>query len=121
MKEQAKNYYLGRNGNKRLNCAQSIAKAFENKYPVTSELHEELKNCGSGKAPGGVCGSIYAVKLILDERAPGKIEECLKKFLEKAGSLKCKEIRSQKKLSCIGCVECSAELLDDIDTIRTKS
>jgi hypothetical protein len=120
MKEKAINHYLGINGHKRKNCALSIVKAFEDKYPLPEYLQDELKTCGSGKAPGGICGSIYAVKLILENNVPGKSEECLKKFAEKAGSLRCKEIRSLKKLSCVGCVEFSAELLVNIDTNQSK-
>ncbi len=111
MKEKAKNHFLGLNGHKRMNCALAVVEAFHEKYPLDPKHKEELHNCGGGKAPGGICGGIYAAKVILDQYATGKSEMALSEFASIAGSVKCSEIRKAKKLSCLRCVELSSEHL----------
>ncbi len=73
MKEKAKNHFLGHYEHKRLNCALAIAEAFHEKYPLDPKQMEQLQHCGGGKAPNGICGSVYAAKVILDKYAPGRI------------------------------------------------
>ncbi|MCX5782573.1 MAG: C-GCAxxG-C-C family protein [Elusimicrobia bacterium] len=111
MKEKAKNHFLGLNGYKRLNCAMAVAEAFHEKYPLDSKHLEQLKSCGGGRAPAGICGSIFAAKVIMDQYLPGKSGQVLSEFASIAGSVKCGEIRRSKKLSCVRCVELSAEHL----------
>ncbi len=105
--EKAKKHYLGKEGHERLDCAQSILRAF-------SELDEKDKESlckGGGKAPNGECGAFCAAKHLLTKRCPGKLKEFEAYFNEAAGSLKCDEIRKTRKLSCLGCVEKAAEYL----------
>jgi len=111
MKERAKNHFLGLDGHKRLSCALAIAEAFHEKHPLDPKHKELLKNCGGGKAPDGICGGIYAAKIIMDQYTPNKSDEALSKFASQTGSIKCSEIRSLKKLSCLNCVELSAEIV----------
>lgn len=98
--EKAKKHYLGKDGHERLDCAQSILRAFGHQAP-------EIK----GRMPGGNCGAYSAAKQILLKKHPKKLKEFEDYFMEIAGSLKCDEIRKLRKLSCLGCVEKAAEFL----------
>jgi len=95
---------------KRLNCAQSILTGFKDSHAVTDEKILEAKKHGGGRAPENKCGALHsASELIRDEDVRKKAEEA---FAAKAGSVKCREIREKGKLSCAGCVELAAELLE---------
>lgn len=107
----AKNYFLGKEGLKRLNCAQSVISAFKDKYSIDNETVELFELYGGGKAPEGMCGAYYAAKFALEQRSPEKLEEFEKYFIDLAGSVSCHQIRANKKLSCLGCVEKSAEFI----------
>ncbi len=112
MKELAKAYYLGKKGPRRLNCAQSIAETFREKFPFDEETMELLSSCGGGKAPEGYCGAFYATKRILDRHFSQVAEEKMELLRSFAGSLKCREIKSLKKKSCLECIEKSVEVVD---------
>lgn len=104
--ETAKNYYLGKAGYKRMNCAQSVVCAFKEKFKLDDNTVESFGSYGAGNAPGGLCGAFYAAKCILEKyAAAGKLSELETLFLEQAGSVKCNDIRKARKLSCLGCVE----------------
>ena len=108
------NHFLGRDGYKRLNCAQSVIKAFEKKFQLDETVVELFALYGKGKAPDGLCGSYYAVKYLCENNPTIKnFAEFHKLFLEAAGSIKCSEIKDAKKLSCLGCVEKCAEFLQN--------
>ncbi|MDP3791334.1 MAG: C-GCAxxG-C-C family (seleno)protein [Candidatus Omnitrophota bacterium] len=109
---KAKAYYTDRSGPKKLNCAQVVIAAFREKFDLDENTVHLFASFGSGRAPEGECGALYAAKFILDKNYQDKTEECRNIFMSKAGSIKCKEIRRLKKLSCIGCVETAAGFLD---------
>lgn len=110
---KARNSYIGQGGCTRMNCSQSVGSAFKEKLNLEDELVDSFKACGGGNAPGGVCGAYYATKLILDKHDKEKSKEFKQYFMEQAGAMECKNIKSLKKLSCIGCVEKSAGFLND--------
>ncbi|MBF0477914.1 MAG: DsrE/DsrF/DrsH-like family protein [Candidatus Omnitrophica bacterium] len=113
--ENAKSYYLGKDGCKKSNCAEAVAHAFKDKFNMTDEEIALFARWGGGQSPEGQCGSLYAAKVMLEKKYPEQIKVCESVFLSTAGSLKCKDIRSLKKLSCLGCVEKAGEFLDQID------
>jgi hypothetical protein len=53
----AKNHYLGKEGCKRMNCAQSVINAFKEKFDLKKETIELFKVYGAGRAPEGLCGA----------------------------------------------------------------
>lgn len=110
----AKNHYLGKDGYKRMNCAQSVISAFKEKFDLSTEIIESFRAYGAGRAPEGLCGAFYAARYILEKSAADKSTELEKYFLDQAGAVKCHEIRAGKKLSCIGCVEKCAEFLEKV-------
>lgn len=95
---------------KRMNCAEAVAGAWHKVTGKNSEVTESMSDCGSGRAPMGLCGAIYAAQLVSDK---DKKEELNDRFADAAGSLVCREIRSMRKLSCVACVELAATLLEE--------
>jgi hypothetical protein len=111
---KAKANYTGQGVARRLNCAEAIVEAFRDKFPLKADELAIFVSCGTGRAPGGCCGSLYAAKVLLGKNHPDKVEECEQVLARKAGSTKCREIRSLKKLSCVGCVETIAGFMEAV-------
>lgn len=112
MKEKAKDYFLGKNGRPRLNCARSVAETFRERFPLDEKRAAILSACGGGMAPGGYCGAFYAAKCILEHHLPRQAPESMEYLRSAAGSLKCREIKSLKKISCVQCVEKAVEAIE---------
>ncbi len=106
--------FIGRNGVKRLNCAQAVASAFIEDGIASKEECDELSAFGNGKAPNGCCGSVYAAKRMLENAGEGKLEQFEKEFLIYAKSLICSEIKSKKEIKCFQTVRKSVELVEKI-------
>lgn len=107
---KASRYFFGK---EKYNCAQAIAKYFQEEYNITDELIASYKSKGSGRIEGGICGSCYAAEKLL--KNPEDVEKFKQYFIEKAGSLKCKEIRDLKVISCAGTVDLAADLLKEFN------
>ncbi len=86
------------------NCAQSVALGANR--PI---LAEELRSCGGGRAPEGICGALHAALLLAPEE---RREEIRGAFRERAGALTCREIKGESKTPCLACVELASELLE---------
>jgi len=111
-REKAIDYFFGRNGAKRMNCAQAVAVAFESYGLFSKEEFQEFMICGNGKAPQGYCGAVYAAIKAL-EKIDGAVKvQFMNDFNEYAGSLSCKIIRNNKKITCSQCVERSAGFIE---------
>lgn len=98
--EKAKDYYTGKAGI-RLNCAQAVAAAFDHDAAPYAA-------CGGGRAPQGWCGAAYAAANLIQD--PAAVETA---FQQAAGTIRCSELRAQRHLSCLGCIELSATLVKD--------
>jgi len=94
----------------KLNCAQSILKAYRHRKDITQNEIDAARTLGGGKAPGGACGALHAALLLHDDAE--KKQSLRESFTERAGSEQCREIRAKKIVSCAECVELAAELLD---------
>lgn len=116
---KAKNIFLGRDGEKRLNCAQAVLAAFKDNLKVDENLIALAQAHGGGRAPKGYCGAYWAAELLIEKYCcPEKAAEFEQYFKEKAGSLLCGEIRPLRKLSCVGCVEEAARFIADSSAER---
>lgn len=106
MKETASEYHRQRRGN----CAQSVAFAWGAKNPGGRGVEESFAGYGGGRAPGGLCGAVFAGC----ELAGADAAEAIKReFAEQSGGvLTCKEVRAAKKKTCTECVGLAAELLE---------
>lgn len=112
--DKAKNIFLGRDGEKRQNCAQAVLSAFKKEMSVDESLIDLAKNHGGGRAPEGACGAYWSAKALIEKHCcPEKAEEFEKYFREKASSLTCRDIRAKRQLSCLGCVEASAKFISE--------
>jgi hypothetical protein len=111
--KKAKSIYLGQNGYARMNCAQAVMSAFKEDFCIDEAKINELQHCGGGRAPEGLCGAFYATSEILKLKNAEGIENLENTFLEHAGSVKCKEIRASKKMSCLDCIEKSATFIQE--------
>jgi len=117
-KIKAKNHFLGKDGHAKLNCAQSVIKAYHDLFNVSAQEVDAFAGLGGGKAPEGKCGAYYAACQLALKNNPLKISQFEQDFINAAGSLKCKEIRSKRKLSCLGCIEKAAELLEGMSDCK---
>jgi hypothetical protein len=112
MVDTARNFFLGKNGYPRKNCAEAVKFAAQERHGI--EHNGDLSACGSGRAPDGLCGACYAVYSIINSENRIKAAEFLDHFNSKAGSIKCREIRSARITSCIRCVEIAAEYSEQL-------
>jgi len=92
----------------RFNCAQSVLHAWREVSGDKSIALANLKPFGGGRAPGGLCGALYAACTV----APTKVGQLNAHFAARMGSLYCKELRAARRNSCEACVAHAAELLE---------
>ncbi len=91
----------------RLNCAQAVRHARTSVYGEEVMPVSDLKPFGGGRAPGGLCGALYAPCIL----APQKAESLMSRFAQELGSTRCEELRTNKKHPCEGCVAMGARLV----------
>lgn len=107
MREVAESNFRGID---KLNCAQAILKTFKESYDVCETTIASHSKSGGGRVEGNTCGAIYAATLLEpDELVRKKLTDG---FVKEAGSLKCRDIRKSKSLTCHQCVGLTAELLE---------
>lgn len=118
--EKAVSSFTGKNGI-RMNCAQSVLNGFKEEFKISGDKLIEFQKYGGGRAPDGACGAFYAAKTILESSGgEGKIEELEKTFMDCANSTKCREIKMNNCLSCLGCVEKASLFLDSYLKSKNK-
>ena len=89
------------------NCAQAVLTALVGPAEVDRARLATFAGYGSGNAPGGECGALFAAKALLaDADARQRVEEA---FLETASSTKCRDIRARRTIACRRCVQTAAE------------
>lgn len=111
--KKAKSYFLGQDGCSRVSCAAAILSAFKEKLQIDDDEINNFKSYGGGRAPDGLCGAYYAAKSISNKLNNDQLDKLEKDFFGFAGALKCSEIRTLKKKSCIQCVGKCAEFLQN--------
>ena len=99
-------------------CSQSVMCAFCDDAGIS---HDEARKIAAPYSGGRAikCGALYAGELILKAKFGDDtkfVDELDKKFLEKVGAINCRDIRSKNLRPCIGCVEDSATILDEMLT-----
>lgn len=92
-----------------LNCAQAVAHAFDRE-----DLVAELQSCGGGKAPGGLCGALYAAMKICGEA--GNADTLADAFEKKLGYRRCLSLKQEGRVPCPDCVATAVELLENAGT-----
>ena len=106
MKEEALKHFRQGKG---YNCAQTVYYSQIKHGAVCEKTMEELGQAGGGRAPDGLCGALYAAKLHLPEERKIEIRT---QFEEVGGSVRCRDIRKARKMSCHDCVAEAADFLE---------
>lgn len=88
-------------------CAQTVYAAYAS--ADSDGLAEMAANSG-GRAPDNMCGALYAALKILPE---GRRDAAIAEFAKRAGSTKCREIKTQFGTPCPKCVEIAADILEN--------
>ena len=115
LENTALNHYIGKDGLQRRNCAQAILCAFQETLDIQDDVIEKYSEFGTGRAPENKCGAIFAAEYVLElTDHVDQIQPLLNLFESEAGSVKCREIRHAKKMSCLGCVQNSARFLSEV-------
>lgn len=96
-------------GAKKYNCAQAIMKAFQDFGDYDDTFIEQYQAFGGGRADGGLCGALYAAKVIAE--SAGKADKVEKRFGKEAGSTICRTLRKEGHVSCRDCVALAARIL----------
>jgi hypothetical protein len=113
MKESAADHFKSRRGG----CAQSVALAWRDKKDPASTHAERFAALGSGRAPDGLCGALYAAR----ELAGDHKEKLTEQFKENAGGhTTCRGIRKNRIMPCTDCVSLAAGLLDELQKETTS-
>jgi len=103
-KPNALKYFRGEH---RYNCAQAVLKAYASSIGLGNTCLEQFSQLGSGRAPEGECGALFAAKAVLqDHDAKRKIE---KEFVDAAGNKTCRDIRASRMFTCKQCVQTAAD------------
>jgi hypothetical protein len=84
------------------NCAQTVASVTEDENIIS-----DMKSCGGGRAPDGLCGALYAAIMI---SPPEKRAEVRKEFEKRLGAQTCTELKQDLKVPCPVCVRVAAEV-----------
>ncbi len=104
--KKAAEFFRGSEG---YNCAQAVIAAWNELYGTDHDVVFHQQH-GGGRAEDGLCGALYAALQISPEH-----EEALKKvFADKAGALKCRQIRQAGAFSCKDCVMLAASTLESL-------
>jgi len=115
MKEHARKVF--RLPPERLNCAQSVLQAWREASGDTSSAPADRKPFGGGRAPGGLCGALYAAGMI----APDQAEALKQHFAARLGSIYGKELRAAKVHPCEACVVQATERLQTEQDRRKRT
>lgn len=97
-------------------CSQSVLCAFADDAGFSQDEAKEIAAPYSGGRKIK-CGAACAGEIVLSKKFgedSEKIAEFDKKFLEKVGAINCRDIRSKNLRPCIGCVEESAKILEEM-------
>ena len=94
-------------GKRRYNCAQAVLKAYAPLVGLEDACLERFSHFGSGQAPEGECGALFAAKSVFQDSAVK--QEIENEFIRAAGNKKCRDIRKGKTFTCGQCVQTAAD------------
>lgn len=96
----------------RMNCAQSVLRAYQESHGLSDEKIQEARAHGGGRADGGLCGALYAaLQLAKSEEVRAELR---RQFRETAGAETCREIKNGSGYPCKDCVGLAARLLNEL-------
>lgn len=95
----------------RLNCAQSVLRAFQTHRNIPEDDIIKAKLHGGGRAEAGLCGALHAALQLVDE--PESRRGLRDAFVAAAGADTCREIKRIARTPCVECVRIAASLVVD--------
>lgn len=95
-------------GKERYNCAQAVLKTFQEEAGVPDSVIKGASRWGHGRAEGGVCGALHAVRALIDD--PELLAKVEREFAHVAGSTLCRQIKGMSRVTCRECVSLAAGL-----------
>lgn len=95
-------------GNREANCAQSIARAWQEKQGE-GQWSAQLNQGLHGRSAEGTCGALHAACLIAGPQKAPRITGIFQ--AASGGHTSCRDLRSKKAMSCLECVRVAAEAL----------
>ena len=118
------------NHKKGCNCAQAVACVFADKLGYSEDEIFRLTEAFGGGMGGtqGVCGAVSGMVFVIGgltsagidklpetnkKQSYDKARELMEKFNEKVGSIVCRDIKTNKLLSCDGCIEEAIKILEE--------
>lgn len=89
------------------NCAQAVANKWKDLYESADIVTEYSPYIG-GRAPGGLCGAVFAAMQALPEHA----DEIRKEFTAICGAETCRAIKMETGTPCEVCVDTADTLVE---------
>lgn len=89
------------------NCAQAVANKWKDLYKSEDIVSEYSPYIG-GRAPGGLCGAVFAAIQAVPEHA----DEIKKEFIAICGAETCRAIKMETGTSCTVCVDTADKLVE---------
>lgn len=90
------------------NCAQAVANKYKELYKSDDIVKEYAPYVG-GRAPGGLCGALFAAK----EACPEYAEEIEAEFVAACGAATCRGIKTGTGTPCPFCVDTGDKLVEN--------
>ena len=93
----------------RHNCAQAVAYKYASLLGISpEEALERFATCAAGRAPGGLCGALYAAQQL----APSQSDAIRERFAQVTGGhLACSDIKGLSGTPCPVCVDTIDKIL----------
>ncbi len=95
------------------NCAQAVAKAYQQNFNVADITIESYRKCGGGRAENGVCGAFYAGFQLL-KNTPQQQQYFTEKFTAIAKTTACTRPLANRCLSCVELVELAGSIIEEV-------
>ena len=89
------------------NCAQAVANKWKELY-ASEDIVKEYSPYVGGKAPGGLCGAVFAAM----QAVPDHAEEIRKEFVELCGAETCRAKKMKSGTPCAVCVDTADKLVE---------
>ena len=87
----------------------NYAQAIDYCHPEANLDIDGLRAYGGGRAPGGLCGALYAATLI----RPDKKDEIIARFRELNGATCCRDLKGPARVGCHQCLTTAQQILSE--------
>lgn len=89
------------------NCAQAVAYRWQRLYKDKNIVASYTPYVG-GRAPEGLCGALYAAM----QACPNNAADIATEFANRCGAIRCRDIKSAKRIPCERCVDVADRLIE---------